>query len=221
MFLHHLDGHRVPVRVRCQPVRDQGGEVVGAVEIFSEDTVYLDALHRIDDLEQLATTDNLTGIPNRRAAEISLRSRTRDVTEAGWPLAVLFVDIDRFKDFNDRYGHAVGDRVLRVVARSVSGALREADVVARWGGDEFVILSASSTEAQVEAVAERVRSLVAASDVAVGGERLAVTVSVGAVLAGRSETVEDVLGRADEALYRSKAGGRDRVVFVRRPGVAA
>jgi diguanylate cyclase (GGDEF)-like protein/PAS domain S-box-containing protein len=204
LFLHHRDGHRVPVRVRCQPVRDPDGTVVGAVEIFNEDGVYRDALVRIGALEELAGTDLMTKLPNRRTADLSLRGRLRELEEAGWPLGVLFADIDSFKQFNDRHGHAVGDDVLRVVARSLAGALRESDFAARWGGDEFVILSAASDQDQIERLGERIRSIVGASTVSVGDGKRSVTVSLGAALAVVGDTVETLVARADAAMYQDK-----------------
>lgn len=210
VFLRHSGGHRVPVRVRCQPVRERDGRVVGAVEIFNEDGVYREALSRIEDLEQLSSTDALTGLLNRRAAETSLRSRQRDVQDAGWPLGLLFIDIDHFKQFNDTHGHAAGDAVLKVVARSIAGVLRESDVASRWGGEEFLILSAASEPAELFALAERIRAIVGASDATVDGARLSVTVSIGATLAEPADTVATLVERADRAMYTSKAEGRDR-----------
>lgn len=214
VYLHHRDGHRVPVHVRCQPVREPDGTVVGAVEIFNEDSAHRDALHRIDDLERLSSTDALTGLPNRLTAEMSLRARLEEVRKAGWPLAVVFVDVDRFKQFNDEHGHAVGDAVLTAAARSMAGAIRGSDIVARWGGEEFVVISTAATRAEIEVLAERIRNLVAASEVEIDGSRLGVTVSIGMTPARASDTVESIVERADEAMYSSKRAGRNRTTFV-------
>jgi diguanylate cyclase (GGDEF)-like protein/PAS domain S-box-containing protein len=207
VFLHHRDGHRVPVHVRCQAVRDPDGVVIGGVEIFNEDTSFREALNRIESLERLSSVDPLTGLLNRRAGEMSVRSRQHDVDEAGWPLGVLFVDIDRFKSFNDAHGHAVGDMVLKVAARSVAASLRESDVAIRWGGDEFLVITAASDAAQIGALASRVRALVAASHVQSGGSEHGITVSVGAALAVPGDTVETLVARADTAMYAVKAQG--------------
>ena len=188
--------------------------MVGAVEIFNDDSAHRDALNRIDDLERLSSTDALTGLPNRLTAEMSLRARFEEVRKAGWPLAVLFIDIDRFKQFNDAHGHAVGDAVLTAAARSMAGAIRGSDIVARWGGEEFVVISTAANRAEIEALGERIRHLVAASEVEVEGTRLGVTVSIGATGAMFSDTVETVVERADEAMYRSKREGRNRTTFV-------
>lgn len=214
VYLRHKDGHRVPVHVRCQPIRDHEGAVVGAVEIFNDDHAYRDALHRIGDLERLSSTDSLTGLVNRRTSEVALRSRLREAVEAQWPLGILFVDVDGFKSFNDVRGHAVGDAVLRTVARSMAASLRESDLAARWGGDEFVVISAASDEAQLLALGERLRSLVTASSIEPEGRELGVTVSIGATLATGTDTDETLLARADHALYESKGHGRNQITIV-------
>ena len=102
VYLHHRQGHRVPVMVRTAPIRDPDGTVVGAVEIFNDDTAFRDASHEIDELRAIAQVDPLTGLRNRRSLELSLRSRLRDARGNDWPLGVIFVDIDHFKRINDR-----------------------------------------------------------------------------------------------------------------------
>jgi len=216
VFLRHLDGHRVPVHVRCQPIRDPDGKVVGAVEIFNDNGDYRDTLSRIAALERASSQDALTGLPNRGVAELALRSRLYDVKDGGWPLGLLFVDIDGFKQVNDEYGHAAGDDVLGVVGRSLAAGLRESDIAARWGGDEFVILSAASDREQIEVLARRLRSLVATSAITIGESQVSVTLSVGATLADPSDTIETLVCRADKAMYESKHAGRDRLTFAER-----
>ena len=213
VYLRHKEGHRLPVHVRCQPIRDHEGTVVGAVEIFNDDRAYRDALHRIGDLEKLSSIDSLTGLINRRTAEVSLRSRLRETVEAQWPLGILFVDVDDFKAFNDAHGHAFGDTILRTVAQSMAASIRESDLAARWGGDEFVVITAAGDEAQLRAVGDRLRSLVNASSAESEGRTLGVTVSVGATLAVATDTDATLLDRADQALYTSKAQGRNRITI--------
>lgn len=217
VFLRHREGHRVPVHVRCQPIRDPDGTVVGAVEIFNQDSTYQTALTTIARLEELSTTDELTTLPNRRAVELSLRSRLADARDADWPLGVLFADIDHFKRFNDRYGHAVGDEVLRVVGRSLRAGLRESDLAGRWGGEEFVILTAASDHQQLEQLGARLRALVGASAIDTGETTVGVTLSIGATLVGPADTVETLVERADAAMYASKQSGRDRLTVLSAP----
>lgn len=216
VYLHHREGHRVPVHVRCQPIRDQQGMVVGAVEIFNEDSGYREALRRIVELEHLSGSDALTGMCNRRTGELAIQSRLQQLRETSWPLSLLFVDVDRFKAVNDTHGHGVGDEVLGHVARGIRGTIRESDLVVRWGGDEFVVASAAATPAQLERVAERVRVMVAASEARLHELAVRATVSVGATLAHAGDSIETLVARADEAMYLSKAAGGNRVSLLAR-----
>ncbi len=162
------------------------------------------------DAEARATTDPLTGLPNRRYFEeyVHLMRRSRRVDDA---VGILMVDIDRFKLVNDRHGHAVGDVVLREVGRAISRAVREVDVPARFGGEEFVILLRNPSAAVAWEVGERIRSTVARMDLSKVGVT-GVTVSVGASIArADGEAVTALIERADRALYRAKRAGRNRV----------
>jgi diguanylate cyclase (GGDEF)-like protein len=155
--------------------------------------------------ETLAATDPLTGIPNRRAF---LERVTSAVADAAWghQTVVCLVDLDRFKAVNDAAGHAAGDAVLKAVAIALGGAVRETDTVARLGGDEFAVLADTSVSSSGEMLAERLRTAVAQ----VGGVR-GVTASVGVAEVEPGDDVEDLMHRADAAMYRSKSAGGDRV----------
>ena len=211
VFLHHRDGHRVPVRVRVAPVRDHGGRVTGAVEIFTDDTAGNAALQRIEELQAAAYIDVLTGVANRAFTEITLRAKLEERERYGWPFGVLFLDIDGFKRVNDGHGHDGGDRVLATVARTLAANARSFDLVGRWGGEEFLVVAANLDEAKLRALAERFRSLVAGSAAPSEGGDIAVTVSVGATLARPGDDPAAVVKRADTAMYESKRSGGNRV----------
>ena len=160
--------------------------------------------------EERATTDPLTGLPNRRYFEeyVDLVRRGRRADDA---MGVLMVDVDHFKQCNDHYGHAMGDIVLREIAQVISGAVRDVDVPARFGGEEFVVLLRNPDPTVALEVGERIRTAVAALDLSAHGMP-GVTVSVGVGLTRRGgETVADLIERADHALYRAKRFGRNRV----------
>jgi diguanylate cyclase (GGDEF)-like protein len=160
--------------------------------------------------ETLASTDGLTGLPNRRYFDefCGLLARRRRADDA---VGVLMVDIDRFKSLNDRFGHAVGDEVLRAVARAIASAVREADVPARYGGEEFAVLLRNPSRAIALEVGERVREAVHGLDLRPFGVP-GVTVSIGVAVASASDQpIDDLVEQADRALYRSKRAGRDRV----------
>lgn len=164
-------------------------------------------------LADLALRDPLTGLANRRAFEEALRREVARARRSGAPLSVAVLDVDRFKRVNDAHGHAAGDAVLAAVAARAAAALREGDLLARVGGEEFAaLLPGAGPEAGAE-VAERVRAAVAAAPVEAAGQRLAVTASLGcAALSPDDADGAALLARADARLYDAKRSGRDRVV---------
>ncbi len=211
VFLHHALGHRVPVSVRTSPVRDDTGAIIGAVEIFSDNSSSLQILQEFEQLKQDAYLDALTGVGNRRYGEMTLSSRMFDQHTHDIPFGVLFIDIDHFKLFNDQYGHKIGDDVLVMATKSISFSLRKMDVVARWGGEEFVVILSGASRVIVKSVSERIRILIENSFMVVGDEKLHVTVSIGATMSRKDDTVEKIVSRADKLMYLSKSGGRNRV----------
>jgi two-component system cell cycle response regulator len=176
----------------------------------------LRALHdelarRNAELEQLARTDVLTGLANRRHADDVLRATIASARRHGRTLSAVLVDVDRFKTVNDAHGHAAGDAVLREIAIRLAAGLREEDLAARWGGEEFLLLLPDSPDATV--VCERLRASIADHPVNVHGLlELKVSASFGWAPWTGEETGEALVGRADVALYAAKNGGRDRVV---------
>jgi diguanylate cyclase (GGDEF)-like protein len=169
-------------------------------------------------LAEAALREPLTGLYNRRhfqerfAAEVSVAHRH------GRPLCLLMIDVDFFKRVNDRHGHLAGDEVLKTVARALSQGIRIEDILARFGGEEFVVLAREAAAEEAMAVAERLRQLVEVAqtrwesghDVPVG---IGVTVSIGVAQLGPDETERDLFEAADQAVYRAKKNGRNRVVL--------
>jgi two-component system, cell cycle response regulator len=176
----------------------------------------LRALHdelarRNAELEQLARTDVLTGLSNRRHADDVLRATIASARRHNRAMSAVLVDIDRFKSVNDGHGHAAGDAVLREVAERLTAGLREEDVAARWGGEEFLLLLPDSPDATV--VCERLRASISDRPINVHGLlELYVSASFGWAPWTGEETGEALVGRADVALYAAKAEGRNRVV---------
>jgi len=211
VFLHHKLGHRVPVSVRTAPVRDEQGEIIGAVEIFNDNSNSLQILQEYEQLKQDAYLDALTGVGNRRYGEMTLSTRMYDLHTHGLPVGVLFMDLDHFKRFNDNYGHKTGDDALIMAAKSIALSLRKMDVVSRWGGEEFVVVLPGATRVIVKAVAERIRILIASSFILAGADKLTVTVSIGATVSREDDTLETIVNRADKLMYLSKRSGRNRI----------
>jgi diguanylate cyclase (GGDEF)-like protein len=171
----------------------------------------LDLARALARIQELATRDELTGLINRRhMLELLEQERQRSV-RSGRTFCVALIDIDGFKAANDRAGHGAGDELLRVFARESLNVIRLADVLARWGGDEFVLLLTDTAAPLARAGLERLRQRAAGLVVNVNGVELRITVSAGLTEHIAGETVPQALDRADRALRDAKAQGRDRV----------
>jgi diguanylate cyclase len=161
---------------------------------------------------ELATRDALTGLLNRRAMMDRLGEESARHHRAASVLSVAMIDIDWFKRINDNHGHQVGDTVLRRFAELMRAELRAVDALARWGGEEFLLLMPGSRASAAAAAVERLRRRVNAADFATLAEGLAVTFSAGLAECAPGESHDSVIDRADRALYQAKQGGRDRIV---------
>lgn len=187
-------------------VRDEAGRLTGTVSVVRD----VSRRKQVEgELSRAAATDPLTGLANRRAFDAALDR----LLAAGGQGCVAVIDLDHFKGVNDRFGHEAGDRVLTRFAELARGSLRDGDLIARLGGEEFGLLLPGADVERARAVCERLRALVAATAFPAGGAHLSVTASVGlaALTSGASRAA--VLRAADEALYRAKADGRDRLTL--------
>src|SRR3954447_2979304 len=170
------------------------------------------------ELEQLARTDVLTGLANRRHADEVLRATIASARRHGRMLSAVLIDIDRFKAVNDVHGHAAGDAVLREIAVRLTDGLREEDLAARWGGEEFLLLLPDSPDATI--VCERLREAISDRTVNVHGcLEVPIRASLGWAPWSGEETGEMRVAGADLALYAAKDGGRDRVAVARPAAV--
>ena len=211
VYMRHHDGHRLPVAVRTAPLLDEHGKVVGAVETFTDGTHEVETQQRVKELERQAMFDALTELPNRRYLEFRIDTLSDELARYGWQYGLLLLDVDHFKAVNDTYGHDIGDEVLRMVGRTVRGNARRSDVIGRWGGEEFLGILAQVDMETLRMVAERLRVLIASSQITVEGKPLGVTVSVGAASVRPGERKDQVIKRVDELLYEAKQTGRNRV----------
>lgn len=193
-------------------------EILAAQELAENLSTAL-AFHGINDLnsqleevnQQLQTmvrTDPLTGSWNRYYIQEELDRLIEMAKRHGHPFSVVFFDIDRFKVFNDRYGHQAGDRVLRSITAALHSCLRAIDVLGRWGGEEFIVVASNTAVEDALQLAERVRAAVAGLDL---GDLGRVTVSLGVAQWQEEESGTAVINRADSAMYRAKSEGRNRV----------
>ncbi len=173
--------------------------------------VHRELQHKADEIERLSLTDALTGLANRRHIDDLIQHELQSTARYGRPLAVMMLDIDRFKDINDHYGHQYGDEVLRSVSAVMAENARAADVLARWGGEEFLLLAPNTDTTGAAELAERIRSSIEATPM--GKRHLNVTISIGVTEACKSDSRRSLVRRCDLALYRAKEAGRNRTVF--------
>lgn len=183
---------------------------------FAEKTQELESIREtLSKSEERARTDTLTGLPNRRALDEFFRKAQIAAMEKGEPLSPLMLDIDHFKSFNDRFGHGVGDQVLRLMAQVLRDKVREVDLPARYGGEELIAVLPGAEFAAATAIAERIRCSIAACQITrrSTGEILpSITVSIGAAQFQPGEAMNELVERCDRALYFAKRSGRNRVV---------
>jgi diguanylate cyclase (GGDEF)-like protein len=162
-------------------------------------------------ISALATTDTLTKLPNRRGFDILANQALQEAQREQKPLATLMIDLDNFKALNDTHGHLAGDDVLRGFAANLRGCLRQADIMCRWGGEEFIVLLKDTNPAAAQLIAEKIRLLAEQSRYPVGEQVLQVNTSIGLTELAEGDTLHSLLARADRALYRAKQSGRNRV----------
>ncbi|MEW6533083.1 MAG: GGDEF domain-containing protein [Thermodesulfobacteriota bacterium] len=213
VYLHHKDGHRLPVRTRVAPIRDKKGIITGAVEIFTDNRELHDAKQRLKELERFALIDQLTQVGNRRYGEIYLQGSLSRLARYGWPFGLLFIDVDNFKNINDTYGHEVGDMVLKTVAKTLIHNVRSSDCVSRWGGEEFVVIILHADIDDIERMGSKLLALVRHCSVTSNPSVVRLSVSVGGTSARPDDTPESIVARADKLMYRSKKSGGNRLTL--------
>ena len=205
-----LDGRFIKEAVVESGAKIRVGNVSLQVEMMGLPEV--EHLSRVDERLRMAQNrDRLTGLPDRAFLEDALPPMVAESRGKGRPICAAFLDIDHFKKVNDTHGHAMGDAVLKQVARLVLHACRQHDVWIRYGGEEFVLFMPNTDEEGAMVVAERVRSAFLLYDWDCTQKGLSVTASLGLALLGEGESTDAWLQRADKALYRAKHAGRNRV----------
>lgn len=166
-----------------------------------------------EQLKQISITDDLTGLRNRRYILERLNEEFKRAKRSGRPLSLIMLDLDHFKRINDEHGHPFGDHVLATVAERIKAHLRDYDLVGRFGGEEFMVISPEAAQQQSIELAERIRNMVKVKAIVLAGIDVTVTISAGlAELSPQDENPDALIARADEALYQAKEQGRDRVV---------
>ncbi len=209
IYLHHKDGHRIQVSVRSSTITDESGGVIGAAELFTDISNLRYNELKVKELEEMALLDNLTRLANRHYIEKDLAGCFEEKKRIDFPFGILFMDIDHFKEFNDTYGHDVGDLVLKCVADTLVKNARPFDLIGRWGGEEFIGILRNVSLMQLEDFGNRLRILVESSYIQAEHDKLHVTVSIGATLVCSDDTMDTIIKRADTLMYESKRLGRN------------
>ncbi|MDC7247426.1 MAG: sensor domain-containing diguanylate cyclase [Sphaerochaetaceae bacterium] len=211
LFLHHKEGYRVPVSVRTSYITDDRGNVTHGIELFTDLSGKEQTELRIRELERLALLDTLTQLANREFLMKEFSARFSEKRKYLIPFGVMFIDIDHFKVFNDKYGHNTGDQILKMVSDTLSANTRPFDIFGRWGGEEFIGIIKNTDIEYLRQLSRQVRILIEQAFILKDETQLHCTVSVGATLALPDDTAESLINRADTLMYESKKNGRNMV----------
>lgn len=208
LFLHHKDGHRIPITVSAFPLKDADGHIYGAIEVFNlacgEDGQECEAPHL--GFEK----DELTGAWTRKRLTVSIATRFDYLKVRGKSFGILFIDIDKFKHINDTYGHVVGDNILAMTSKTLMANVRAHDEVYRYGGEEFVVIvDGIRTENDLLRVAEKLRCMVQSCFILYKDERIGITISTGGVIARPDDNADALIAEADKLMYEAKRAGRN------------
>jgi len=211
LYIHHKNGHRVPVSIRVSTLTDKDGNIIGGIELFSKIKDQAANELRVIELEKLALLDSLTQLPNRSFIEREIQNRLEQHKRYNSAFGILFIDIDNFKSINDIHGHIAGDNILKFISNTFIANARPFDLYGRWGGEEFIGMIHNVNIDDLELIGNRLRSLIKSSYIIHEESKLFVTVSIGATLIRDNDTIESLLKRADALMYKSKAAGKNRL----------
>jgi diguanylate cyclase (GGDEF)-like protein len=211
LYLRHKDGYRLPVSIRVIPVIREDGEIIGAAEVFTDMSPKITMPMNIADLERQGLIDTETGIPGRKFLDLHLATRLDEYQRFGLPFGLVYADVDNYGKILERYGRFNAAKVLRMIARTFHKNIRYFDIVGRWDAEEFLILFLNIDESRLDIVANKLRLLVAESYISVETGTLGATVSMGACLVQRYDSVEGLVKRAEQLMMHSKWRGRNKV----------
>lgn len=213
VYLHHKEGHRVPVKVKTIPFLDDETQTRQAIEIFTDFIEESKVYQENRTLKTKTRTDELTQTYNRRFMDYQMDMCIKEFKTFHTPLALLFIDVDHFKRINDRYGHDAGDKVLKTMTKSIAANIRKSDFLGRFGGEEFIVLLRDVSFGDMQAIAEKLRVLISNTHTAVSDdEHVEVTVSIGCSYYHKDMTKEQWIKQADALMYEAKSSGRNKII---------
>jgi diguanylate cyclase (GGDEF)-like protein/PAS domain S-box-containing protein len=208
VYLHHKEGHRVNVHVRTIPIIEEG-KIVGAIEAFTDQSFQEDYYRQNKELVEKIAYDHLMGIYTREYLDLHLKQRLEESNLINNNFGLLFIDVDKFKEVNDSYGHLMGDEILKLIARTLSSNLRTKDIIGRYGGDELMIILDVEDKNDLKKVSNKLRTLVDHSSY----KHISPSVTIGATMVREGDDMKSITKRADDALYEAKETGRNKVVI--------
>lgn len=210
-YILHKEGYRLPVSIRTFPLFSEERKITAAGETFYDISPKFAMPQRKMELDKMQLIDHQTEVGNKTYLELQLQSRLEEIKKSRIPFGLLYVDVDHLNDVNESYGKSIGDQILRTVAQTLSNNIRFIDIVGRWSSDEFLVVVLNVDENKLDVVANKLRLLVEQSNIIVGTELVRVTISIGATLALRVDSVEILVNRASSLMHHSKWLGRNRV----------
>ncbi len=211
VYLQHKEGFRTPASLRIIPVFKDGGEIIGAVETFTGTAPKVTIPLALADLEKMGLVDSESGIPSKQYLDMTLNTRLEEFQKYGLSFGMIYVDIDNYGKILEKQGRFNASKIIRTVARTLYKNIRFFDIVGRWGTEEFLIILLNIDEGRLDIVANKLRLLVAESYITTETGMLNTTVSMGASLVLRYDTVESLIKRGEQLMMHSKWLGKNRV----------
>lgn len=211
VYIQHKSGYRIPIKLKIIPVMNSEGQPIGVAEIFTNSTPSVTVPLRINELEKMQLLDLDTGIPNRLYMEMYLKNKIDEYQKYNLPFGLIYADIDNFNKIQERFGRFNAAKLVRMIARTLHKNIRYFDVVSRWDNEEFLIGLLNIDENRLDIVANKLRLLVAESYITIETGLLNATISMGATLIHRYDTVESLVKRAEQLMLHSKWRGRNKV----------
>jgi diguanylate cyclase (GGDEF)-like protein/PAS domain S-box-containing protein len=211
VYLQHKEGFRVPASLRIIPVVKDDGEILGAVETFSGTAPKVTIPLNLSELERMGLVDSETGIPSKQYLDMTLNTRLEEFQKYGLSFGLIYVDVDNYGKILEKHGRFNAAKIVRTVARTLHKNIRFFDIVGRWSTEEFLVVLLNIDDSRMDIVANKLRLLVGESYITTETGMLNATVSMGASLVLRYDTVESLVKRGEQLMMHSKWLGKNRV----------
>ena len=211
LYIRHKDGYRLPIFLHTIPIFKEDGRILGAVEIFTNISPKVSIPLNVNELEHTALVDTETGIPNKKYLKMHLTARLGEFQSYNLPFGLIYADVDNYNKILERYGRFNAAKVVRMIARTIHKNIRYFDFVGRWDTEEFLVVLLNVDETRLDIIANKLRLLVSESYISVETGVLSASISMGACLVQRFDTMENLVKRAEQLMMHSKWRGRNKV----------